>query len=156
MSTNRGLCWVIKLSADHPSFQEVHLYREEGYPGYDVVVVNSDAFMQLTENASPSWVIPPVDDWKTDKRNGIFTFLRPPGAVPMPTVALLERQFQTVERRWLIFKMKTEHSVMAISYTNGRHRARYLHWAGAKFFPVLCDKSEAKLLQDLCGWNGTA
>lgn len=37
-----------------------------------------------------------------------------------------------------------------------RQRARYLNWVGAKFFPVLSNKSEAKQLHELFGWTGNS
>lgn len=145
--------WTVDLDAQHPEFQHVELHRETGYDHCDVLIVDADRFIQLTELHRPSFVIPRIEHWKPEKRAGIAHFLKPPGSVPMPYVSLQERQEVVFEHYWWIFKKKRLTSIKAVSYTNGRHRARYLHAAGARWFPVMCPKDDIEEMRLLCGWD---
>ena len=144
--------WKVSLGDFHPEYRTVLLRRPDAeYKDYEVVMVDSSKLMAFTENGPHSMVIAPVAQWTPKKRNVIFSFLRPPGSVPMPKVSFIKQDAFIKVRKWFVFTSNRPTTQYLVSYAEGRHRARYLHDAGATCFPVLCHKSEAAALIRHCG-----
>lgn len=146
--------WNVQLDSTHPQYQSVALRRRPGYTNYEVVEVDSEKLIHYSNQDIRGYVIAPVEDWQPDKRQGIFNFLAPPGPleqpVEMPVISFNERDVIYYERKWLFFKTAVQHRLKYIGYTNGRHRSRYLYFAGAKRIPVMCHISEVDALKAHC------
>jgi hypothetical protein len=102
-----------------------------------------------------SFVVLPVVNWDQDKRQGIFEFLAPPGPkeqhVEMPIVSFNEVKEESKHHILKILGRRSERVSRWVGYTNGRHRTRYLHFAGAQEMPVMCHKDQAEALHEYCG-----
>jgi hypothetical protein len=148
--------YEVMLSADHPGYQSVSLRRRLGKDNYEVVMVNVQKLIHYSDqNEKPSFVVSPVEEWAPDKRQGMFEFLAPPGPmeqhVEMPVVSFNEAREEGKEPILGIFGGKPERVLRWVGYTNGRHRTRYLHFAGAQEMPVMCHKDQVAGLQQHCG-----
>ena len=142
--------WAVQLSAEHPGYQRVELKRRHPQsPDYEVVVVPTQALLDLWSRDT-SYFLPPVDQWKPEKRNGIRDFLDPadPGFAEMPVVSVHART--VVEWSWWP-PFRRIHELPVVAFTNGRHRARYLAAAGAQHLPVEVTQRSAPKLKALCG-----
>lgn len=147
--------WHVQLDGTHPSYQSVALRRRPGYANYEVVEVVAERLIHYSNQDIRGYVIPPVEQWQADKRKGIFNFLAPPKPteryIEMPVISFNERDVIHYERKWLFFKRQVMSRLKYIGYTNGRHRTRYLYYAGAKVIPVMCPASEVNALRTHCG-----
>ena len=146
----------IRLSDTHPGYQYVKLRCRPGYENHVVVIVDVQKLIRYSnQHLHSSFVIPPAEDWTEEQRKGMFDFLAPPSHkerhVEMPIVSFNEVVVQFREPFLKFFSRRREHLLRYVGYTNGRHRTRYLHFAGALEIPVMCHKSEAKTLQRYCG-----
>lgn len=149
----------VKLSDTHPGYQSVSLRRRPGYENHVVVLVDVQKLIHYSDqHLHSSFVVSPVEDWADDKRQGIFEFLAPPAPkerhIEMPVVSFNQVLEQYQDPVMKIFSRKRERLLKWVGYTNGRHRTRYLHFAGALQMPVMCHKNEAKDLQHHCGVTG--
>lgn len=146
--------WHVRLDGAHPDYQSVSLRRRPGYANYEVVEVDTEKLIHYSNQDIRGYVIAPVEDWRPDKRQGIFNFLAPPGPreqpVEMPVISFNERDVIHYERKWLFFKKAVPLRLKYIGYTNGRHRSRYLYFAGAKRIPVMCHISQVDALKAHC------
>ncbi|WP_372454197.1 plasmid fertility inhibition factor family protein [Burkholderia catarinensis] len=144
-----GKIWQVRLGLDHTPYAHVDFKRSHDHvDGYTVVTVDVDRFMTCFER--DKLVIPCPIEWKQGKLEGIRDFLNPEGgACDMPVVGF---SLRAVKRRrlWGILKPEIE-KVPVAGFTNGRHRARYLQYAGAVIMPVEVHESEAMLLRKHCG-----
>lgn len=146
--------WHVQLDSTHPGYQSVALRRRAGYVNYEVVEVDAERLIHYSNQDIRGYVLAPVEAWSPGKRQGIFNFLAPPGPrecpVEMPIISFNERDVIRYERKWLIFKKAIPFRLKYIGYTNGRHRTRYLYYAGAKRIPVMCHISEVDALKAHC------
>lgn len=146
--------WHVQLDSAHPDYQSVALRRRPGHTNYEVVEVDAEKLIHYSNQDIRGYVIAPVEYWQPDKRQGIFNFLAPPGPreqpVEMPVISFNERDVFHYERKWLFFKKAVQLRLKYIGYTNGRHRSRYLYYAGAKRIPVMCHISEVDALKAHC------
>lgn len=146
--------WHVRLSAAHPEYQQVSFRRSEVHENYQVVVVDAKKLIHYSDRDIPGYVIAPVEQWDAEKRKGIAAFLAPPTHtqrhVEMPIVSFNE-SVRTYRKRYLWLFTKTESEVVKyVSYTNGRHRTRYLIYAGATEIPVLCHNDHVAALREHC------
>ncbi|EBY8685122.1 hypothetical protein D6S41_19040 [Salmonella enterica subsp. enterica serovar Agona] len=148
--------WTVKLRDDHPGYTEVRLKRSlPGNDKYTVITVDAGKFLACYSNEIESYVLPPVRQWPPGKEDGIREFLNPSaGTAEMPRVSFVIKKKVTLRKRLLgllkpVVESITEEPVL--SFTNGRHRAVYMAYAGAFRFPVEIHVSEAELLRQYCG-----
>lgn len=144
----------VQLDDHHPNYQSVALRRRPGCVHYEVVEVDTAKLVHYSNHDIEGYVLAPVEEWNQDKRKGIFRFLAPPGPreqpVEMPIIAFRERTIFQRERKWLFFEKDVARSQRYIGYTDGRHRTRYLYFAGAKRIPVMCHTTEIEALRAHC------
>jgi hypothetical protein len=116
---------------------------------YVVINVRTDRLLELWSRDG-GYFLPPVPQWTQSERDRFHSFLdsRDPGFAEMPVVSIY---FRTVSRwGWRPpFRCNFEEPVLA--FTNGRHRARYLAYAGAQTIPVEATARSAPLVQKYCG-----
>lgn len=147
--------YVVDLDSSHPGYQSVTLCSPSGYDKYVVVMVDVEKLIFYSNQDLPCYVVKPVSEWDKTKRDGIYEFLAPLGpndcCVRMPIVHFYEEAFELKRPFWKIFGARSVQVLRWISYTNGRHRTRYLHFAGAKRMPVLCRDNEAAEISRYCG-----
>ncbi|SDK53142.1 hypothetical protein SAMN05192566_1546 [Methylophilus rhizosphaerae] len=147
MVTHTDEIWTVPLAANHTPYNFVKLKRRFDRNDYCVVVVDTAAFMECFSREMPGYIIPTVDRWQLDRKEAIQKFLDPNGnGVPeMPVVS-----FELSSRKkWFGLLQDVVEGV--ISFTNGRHRSRYLQFSGAKCFPVQINISSAEELRKYCG-----
>jgi hypothetical protein len=144
------MTWPVELDHRHPGYQRLELKRRHPTGlDYKVVIVRTERLLELWSRDG-TFFLPPVPEWKEEKRNGIRAFLDPadPGTAEMPVVSM---RSQTVRRWgwWPPFFTHVEEPVL--TFTNGRHRARYLAYAGAQTIPVEVTARSAPLVEAHCG-----
>lgn len=148
--------WMVKLRDSHPEYTEVRLKRSlPENDKYTVVIVDADRLLACYSNEIPSYVLPPVHQWPSGKEKGIREFLNPStGTAEMPRVSFVIKRKETLRKHlWGLLKPVVENVTVepVLSFTNGRHRAVYMAYAGALYFPVEIHISEAELLRQYCG-----
>ncbi|MGP8431808.1 plasmid fertility inhibition factor family protein [Paraburkholderia fungorum] len=144
--------WRVHLGVTHTPYAYVEFKRShEHAAGYTVVLVDVERLMGCFER--DQLVIGRPTEWTETKREGIRQFLDPKeGACEMPVVGFSIRT--RTHRRLLGFATPRIEKVPVAGFTNGRHRARYLQYAGAKVMPVEVHETEAALLREHCGASG--
>jgi len=144
-----GKIWQVQLGANHTPYAHVDFKRSRDHvDGYTVVTVDVDRFMTCFER--DTLAIQRSTNWTQEKFECIRDFLDPKGgACDMPVIGFSMR---TVEHRrlWGFLSPRIE-MVLVAGFTNGRHRARYLQYAGATIMPVEVHESQAVLLRKHCG-----
>jgi len=155
MLSNTNL-YDVMLSDAHPGYHQVRLRRRPGYENHVVIFVDIHKLIHFSDqHLHSNYVVPPAKDWSELKRQEVAKFLAPPGPkerhVEMPFVSFNEMQVQFRVPFMKVFSHKRERLVRWVGYTLGRHRTRYLHFAGASVIPVMCLQSEAQTLQHHCG-----
>ncbi|WP_374730575.1 MULTISPECIES: plasmid fertility inhibition factor family protein [Vreelandella] len=145
--TERNGVWHVPLSASHSPYQEVQFKRgREGF-NYGVLIVDSEKFIALYDNNSDS--ITPIDkasEWSESKRNEICAFLDPSaGPCEMPRVSFSWNEARSWRSLWRAKQLPD------LCFGNGRHRSRYLHYAGASCFPVEVGLDGIESLRAICG-----
>lgn len=148
--------WHVRLSDTHPQYQHVSLRRRPGHDNYVVVVVDAQRLIRYSDQHMHShFVIAPADTWAEGKRKGMFDFLAPPNAnerhVEMPIVSFNEVILEYREPVLKFFSRRRVRLLRYVGYMNGRHRTRYLYFAGAQEIPVMCHEGQAKALLHYCG-----
>lgn len=146
----------VRLSGTHPGYQTVNLCRRPGKDHYVVVIVDLQKLILYSDqHLHSSFVIPPAENWTNEERKRMFDFLAPPSPeerhVEMPIVSFNEVQVLFREPVLKFFSRRRERLLRYVGYTNGRHRTRYLHFAGALAIPVMCHESQSQLIQRYCG-----
>lgn len=144
--------WTIPLGPDHLLYQFVRLRRRfPGKEGYTVVVVDMGKLMagfSLQQD-----VLPSPSKWPVALLQQTISYLNPHarGGVPhrMPFVHIEESTLQQPRLYGLLGTSKQR--VPLVSFIAGRHRARYLEFAGARAMPVEVSKVDAELLRKYCG-----
>ena len=138
--------WTVPLSATHQPYQVTQLKRElPNHSDYQVVVVDTVKFVECLERGTPSLVVAEVGAWKEEKREAIRALLDPSTGAPYMARASIRLELQ---KRW--FGMRKPIQVAVVSFTNGRHRTRYLQWAGASCIPIETHRTSAELLELYC------
>lgn len=144
----------VKLDDHHPNYQSITLRRRPGYEHYEVVEVDMGKLIHYSNHDLEGYVLAPFEEWRKDKREGIFRFLAPPGPreqpVEMPVISFRERKIFQRERKWIFFEKDVMRIQRYIGYTDGRHRTRYMYFAGAKRIPVMCHTTEVEALRAYC------
>ncbi|MFY9179282.1 MAG: hypothetical protein WAO12_05810 [Venatoribacter sp.] len=139
--------WSVPLSSNHTPYQQVMLSRRGVDLNYAVLLVHAEKFIALYENNSDS--IPPINrvqDWEGSKKEGIRQFLNPEnGPVEMPRVSFWWNSMNSWRTLW------RDKMIPDLSFENGRHRARYMHYAGAEYFPIEVEKEGLLSLNSICG-----
>ena len=146
MVTHQNGLWTVPLGAHHRFYGHAQLKRElPDNPDYTVVVVDMEKFVECFERGMPSYVIPEVAAWTDEKRDRLRDFLDPmTGAPNMPRASI---RLEERSRLWGLLKPV---EVAVASFTNGRHRTRYLQGAGALCIPIEVHQSAAKLFEQCC------
>lgn len=142
--------WPVELDRQHPNYQSLVLKRKHpDRDDYRVVIVKTELLLALWAR-DEGYFLPPVSDWKEEKRQGIRKFLDPadPGIAEMSVVSMRMRT-GVLWHWWPPLRVRVAEPV--ISFTNGRHRARYLVFAGAKTMPVEVTLNSAPLVEAHCG-----
>ncbi|MGM9516964.1 GNAT family N-acetyltransferase [Roseateles sp. DB2] len=137
--------WTIALGAGAP-YPFVHLKRRHaGRPDYQVVEV--DLALLLAMHDRDQMRISNPEHWALEKRAGLQQFLDPKDPYPaeMPIVSV----WDAPKPGW--WARLRKHRWPAVSFTNGRHRARLLAYFGAKRLTVEVHISAAPRLIELCG-----
>ncbi|WP_425525071.1 plasmid fertility inhibition factor family protein [Xanthomonas arboricola] len=143
--TEKGAIWDVPLGQNTQGLTLLKFERGRTSPAYTVILVNTKVFSQLYENNYDS--IKPISraaTWPSQNIIGLASFL---AATPreMPRVGFdvnFRRRF-----RWF-GKIK---KMPVLNFGNGRHRFRYLEYAGAQCFPVEVHTRSASLLHEWCG-----
>lgn len=140
----------VKLDHCHPGYQSLELKRRHPMSSdYVVIHVGTGRLLELCSRDG-DYFLPPVPQWTQSERYRLHTFLdsREPGVAEMPVVSIY---FRTVSRwGWRPpFRSNIEEPVLA--FTNGRHRALYLAYAGAQTIPVEATARSAPLVKEYCG-----
>lgn len=145
----------VSLSPEHANFSSVHFHRRyESLPDYTVIWIDTERFMACFER--DHFVIPPVSEWNESRFNHVRDNLMPDRRglrSPEMPVAHLRLVTRTVYPRfWGFFGLFGKQVTFpVIAFTNGRHRSRYLQYAGAKTFPVEIELSNLELVCLHCG-----
>jgi hypothetical protein len=147
--------WHVPLSPDHPGYQLVGLRpRLDDLSEYPVVIVDLLKVLHYWEADDRSYFLDPVPTWPEEQRKGISRFLSPPSPserfVEMPMAYLHDVTPVTLVRRWLFFRQKIAKQRQYLGFTNGRHRTRYLEFAGATHMPMQTGKKSESLLRRYC------
>ncbi|WP_267095266.1 plasmid fertility inhibition factor family protein [Xanthomonas sacchari] len=109
--------------------------------------MDTQKFIALYENNYDSLKpISPVNEWPADRVSGLSGFLAP--SVQHPEMPLVSFEVR-VERTWR--SLWIEKQLPVLTFGNGRHRVRYLQYAGAPCFPVEVRAAGASLLAEWCG-----
>lgn len=142
--------WRVELGAWHSNYKSLHLKQSHpDNPGYKVIIVRTDKLLELWSRDT-GYFLPSVSLWTEEKRNGIHSFLDPadPGTAEMPVVSIFIREIRTWNWRPPFFSYVKE---PVLTFTNGRHRARYLADAGARTLPVESTMKSAPFVEAYCG-----
>lgn len=140
--------WTVPLPVTHTPYAMIQLKRRfKALPDYLVVIVDTVAFMDCYSREQPGFIIPPVNSWPTEKQDGIRQLLDPNDG-GIPEMALVSFELASRKKWFGRWGAVTEG---VVSFTNGRHRSRYLQYAGAKCFPVETHVSQAEDLLRYCG-----
>ena len=146
MITHKNGVWIVPLADHHQFYRFVELKRDlPNHPDYTVVIVNTKKFIECFENGSPTFLVPPVVAWTTRKRNGLRTFLDPATGPPNMPRAHIQIALQP-----RLFGIRKPLEVAIVSFTNGRHRTRYLDDAGAICIPIEVHLSMVRLFSTYC------
>jgi len=143
--TEAGAIWEVPLGQNAQGLTSLKFERGRSSPAYTVILVCTDMFSRLYENNYDSLKpIPKAATWPPQDLADIASFL---ATTPreMPRVGF-DVNF-TKKFRWL--GKKEEKPVL--TFGNGRHRFRYLEYAGAKCFPLEVHTRSASLLHEWCG-----
>lgn len=156
--------FTVSLAPSFLPFSEVHFRRRNGeVPNYDVVHVDAQKFLYFFEIAEGNFV-PTFDKFKDkDKENMLRYLSRPQNHWDLPDMPMLRISMESRK-----FYPKIFHSffksldlfgrsqlVPIFQFVNGRHRTRFLQFAGAKSFyvEVANTDSSSKLMQTFCGFQ---
>ncbi|MGT2457656.1 plasmid fertility inhibition factor family protein [Cupriavidus basilensis] len=149
MITHASGVWTVPLGANHAPYPLMKLKRRfAGLDDHTVVVVDTAKLMEAF--ARDTLTIPPATQWPADKLAHHCAFLNPVNGIPEMPILYCEETTTTRRVWWGLFGTKTQ-TVPVVGFTNGRHRARYLEFAGAAQMPVETLLSNAALLRHYCG-----
>lgn len=147
MNKDEYKIWNVQLDSNHKEYQTVGLRRTPGHPTHEVVELDAELLIKLSDQALTGFILPPADEWSEGDRERLFEHLAPITSMErhpfMPRISFNEE---------LVFSTPTGEQTTCryIGYSNGRHRARYLYFAGAKTIPVQLPANEAAALRAYC------
>jgi hypothetical protein len=148
LATENVNYWNVPLGGTHSLYSAIEFVRSSSSPQHTIILVNTKKFIQLYENNCDS--LKPVDkatNWDQKKLAGIAMFLKPSSTRPtMPKVS-----FEWDKRPGSWKNLWRQRNVPVLTFVNGRHRVRYLEYAGANCFPVEVRTTGASALASLCG-----
>lgn len=146
--------YCVQLFRNDLPYQSVTFVEPSGYNNYIAVEVAMDKFIYYCEQASGVAIVPKVEQWSDEKRKGIQEFLSPSQQgssypeLPIISFNVINRAYR--EKRFLLFSKTRVVTEKYISFTNGRHRSRFLEFAGAKKIWVYCYKEYVADLLSHC------
>ncbi|EEB60306.1 MULTISPECIES: plasmid fertility inhibition factor family protein [Pseudomonas syringae group] len=145
--TEQSGVWTVPLSAKHTAYSSIFFTRGRSAPNYVVILVDTKKFIAMYENNNDSLsAIPRADTWPPQQLAGLSSFLQPTSSHPeMPRLTFSFDEVRTWRSLW--FKQRRP----CLTFGNGRHRLRYLEYAGAPCIPVEVGVNGANFLADLCG-----
>lgn len=177
LSSPKGTVWRVPLPKN-PQYPYTLFHRRLGDKyNYTVVLVDVEKFLDCHLRDMPGYVIPPMADWKQEEVDGLMNFMRPSAFDPMPKeemprmvrealgenrhlgsvempIAHIEME-RFVEHPGLLeflgLKKKKVFEKPVVSFTNGRHRSRFIQAMGVKCFPVEVEQRQADLMRRICG-----
>ena len=128
-------------------------------PDHKVIVVDLAKFIQLVELGPASFVAAPAAEWDAQKIEGFTEFMAPhppgdprgPGAVLMPVVGHHFRIMREARPLWKFWGPDREWKVHHATYTNGRHRTRFVEYGGATTMPLEVDPASVNFYMETCG-----
>lgn len=140
--------WTVPLGENHLAYPLMRLRRRfEKLPEYAVVVVDTARLMECFTRDTVS--IPPAVDWPIKQPEHHREFLNPEHGTPeMPIVHCHENTYVR-QRLWGLLSPLRQ-ILPVVAFTNGRHRTRYMEYAGAVAIPVETDLVSAPLLMHYC------
>jgi hypothetical protein len=139
--------WIVQLAKTHKPYPRIVLKRDlPDNSDFTVVVVDMKKFMACVRRDEERWQIPAIQNWLEGKQAGISKYLDP-ADTGVPVMARPSIQEVRV-KRW--FGLKSPITFAVVSFTNGRHRASYMEYAGAKTMPVEVRVSQVALFQKYC------
>lgn len=147
--------YTVFLSSNHIPYQSVIFCEPRGYSNYQAVEVDIKKFIYFCDQAEGINIVPCVNKWSDEKREQIKQFLSPPqksqSYPELPVISFNIRERVSNEKSFIFFKRNVRTIEKYISFTGGRHRTRYLEYAGAKKIWVYCYKDDVKDLVEHCG-----
>lgn len=139
--------WSVPLGKTHTAYTHIEFKRGSSSPSHTVILVDTIKFIALYEDNGDS--LAPIQNatlWPKAKLNGLASFLKPSVNRPeMPRISFELRRIYSWRNLW---RLKL---VPILTFANGRHRVRYLEYAGAKCFPVEVSTEGASALAHYCG-----
>ncbi|MBX9899620.1 MAG: hypothetical protein K2Y28_02450 [Burkholderiaceae bacterium] len=143
----------IDLSPDHQYFPYTNFSRcYPRDPSFQVIEVDTRKFFSYFDNS-----IPPAEKWSNERLEKVRRDVQPRsiknGVYKMPYASI---RFETkiiypCALFCLLGLFGKEKNAPVISFTNGRHRARYLQYAGAKSFPIEVHADHVESMKQYCG-----
>ena len=128
-------------------------------PAHKVIVVDLAKFIQLVELAPASFVVPPAAEWGAQELEGRTEFMAPHppndprgnGSILMPLVGHHFRIVREARPAWKFWEPERARKVYHVTYTNGRHRTRFVEYGGATTMPVEVDPASVNFYMETCG-----
>lgn len=159
--------WQVDFPMQGLGFSHVWLRREtyENFP-YEllrpecrVIIVDLSKFIAMIENNDPEYVVSEFNTWAAEKQLGIIEFMRPNeisdfqgnGSVLMPVVGHHHRKEIDPMPWWKFRSPRLTRTIEYASFANGRHRTRFLQYAGAADMPIEVDPSSVDWYMRTCG-----
>jgi hypothetical protein len=141
--------WSVPLDDARSPYPFARMHRRYAtLPYYTVAVVDTAKFMACFANEDPNFWVPPAAEWGAMQLARHRDRLAPGTAsAEMPIVHIEERP---IIRRRLFGLLKRLEMLPVVSFTNGRHRARYLEFAGATTLPVEIELGQLETLLRYC------
>ena len=143
--------YEVKLNSDAVPYTSVRLHASfSDLNNWEVVEVQASKLLGIWRQSprEQDFLIPPVNQWKPSKKNAITDLFSDESSIEMPQVGCEIIEVQ-ISKFLGLGKQKT--ICLNIAFSNGRHRAVFLHDHGAQTFPVECESSSANLLREACG-----
>lgn len=140
--------WTVPLGESHVAYPFMRLHRRfEKLREYTVVIVDTARLMECFTRDTIG--IPPAVDWPITQLEHHREYLNPKRGTPeMPIVHCRENTYVR-QRLWGLLSPLRE-ILPVVTFTNGRHRTRYMEYAGAMTIPVETDLASAPLLRHYC------
>lgn len=173
LSSRKGTVWKVPLP-NNPHYPYTLFHRRhEDEQGYAVMIVNLERLVACHAR-DIGYVIPPYEQWDEDKAEGILNFMRPiafhpPLPEPIPdylradgdnphlgSVELAQAHIhmeRNVERPGLLgcFGLrKRVYELPVVSFTNGRHRTRFMQAMGVTHAPMQIENHQIDLIRLHC------
>ena len=130
--------WSVPLDDARSPYPFARMHRRYAtLPYYAVAVVDTAKFMACFDNEDPNFWVPPAAQWGVTQLDRHRNRLAPGTATAEIPIVHTEEQ-PTIRRRFFGL-FKRVHIMLVLSFTNVRHRARYLEFARAQTIPVVIE-----------------